>query len=446
MDHATVGTMAEAMAYGFKRCPKCWGSSTSSSTSSSSASSGSVASVSSGSNTYVYATKNGTYYHSKSNCSGMQGASKITLKVATNAGKKACPTCLAAANTRVYSTQSGTYYHTNSGCSGMKNAQQRTLAEALLLNQKPCPECVGKTTTTTSGTGTSGSGSSGTYKAGTSGIKVYANVDGTYYHTDSDCSGMKGASYVTLETALNYGKKPCSKCTGSASRTVYATKNGKYYHYSKSCAGSGAKTGDLAEALAYGFKACPYCVNKTQTVSTGTVYKSGTSGIKVYATIEGTYYHSKSNCSGMKNASLITLETALNYGKKACPKCLESASKTVYATKNSKYYHYNKSCAGSGALAGTLAQARAYGLSPCSKCTTSSSGSGGIANGTTVSYSASGDSNVYIDLNSSKYYYHKKSSCSTTGTSGATKVSLQYAKDWGYKACPYCNPPTSVSN
>jgi hypothetical protein len=31
------------------------------------------------------------------------------------------------------------------------------------------------------------------------------------------------------------------------------------------------------------------------------------------------------------------------------------------------------------------------------------------------------------------------------GMSGGTKITLQYAKDWGYKACPYCNPPTSVA-
>jgi hypothetical protein len=25
-----------------------------------------------------------------------------------------------------------------------------------------------------------------------------------------------------------------------------------------------------------------------------------------------------------------------------------------------------------------------------------------------------------------------------------TRITLQYAKDWGYKACPYCQPATSV--
>ena len=32
----------------------------------------------------------------------------------------------------------------------------------------------------------------------------------------------------------------------------------------------------------------------------------------------------------------------------------------------------------------------------------------------------------------------------STHFSGGTKVTLQYAVDWDYKACPFCNPPTSI--
>ena len=445
MENATVGSMAEALAYGFKRCPKCWSSGSSSTTTS--------AGINTGSSTKVYATEGGTYYHTNDDCSGMKNASAITLSAAVDNGKSACPTCASTAKRTVYSTDKGTYYHTDQDCSGMQNAKKRTLQAALLKDQKACPECIGKASASSDKT-SSGSGSSGTYKSGTSGIKVYATQEGTYYHTDEDCSGMKNASKITLETALNYGKKACTDCASTAARTVYATKSGKYYHTSKSCAGSGAKSGTVGEAVAYGYDPCPYCVSKSSSSGSGSsgTYKSGTSGVKVYATINGKYFHREADCSGMENASLVTLETAMNYGKSGCPECFSSANKTVYAKSGSKYYHYTKSCAGSGALAGSLAKARALGMSPCSKCTSSGSSSGssssdsGSISSTGKKYSATAGTAVYIDLDGDNYYYHKAKKCSTTGTSGATKVTLQYVKDVGYKACPYCEPPTSISN
>jgi len=104
-------------------------------------------------------------------------------------------------------------------------------------------------------------GNKGTYKSGTSGVRVYASLSDKYYHTKSNCRQLVGTpNRVTLETALNYGKKPCSECASSASKTVYVVKGGKYYHMLKSHAGSGAKKCTLAVALAYGYDACPECV------------------------------------------------------------------------------------------------------------------------------------------------------------------------------------------
>ena len=184
------------------------------------------------------------------------------------------------------------------------------------------------------------------------------------------------------------------------------------------------------------------------------MFRSGTSGIKVYATASGAYYHSRKTCSGMTSPSRITLETALNYGKKACPTCMSVASKKVYSSLSDSYYHLYRVHAGSGASAGTLARAKAMGKKLCPQCargistgiSTRGSVSYGKAKASTVKYSASGTTKVYVDLEGKNYfYYHKSSRCSDMGMSGGTKITLQYAKDWGYKACPYCNPPTSVS-
>ena len=174
-------------------------------------------------------------------------------------------------------------------------------------------------------------------------------------------------------------------------------------------------------------------------------YESGRSGIKVYATASGTYYHTSKSCAG-SGAAYITLETALNYGKQACSKCAAVADRTVYAVKGSFYYHASKSCAGSNAVKGNYAQALAYGLSACPNCI------GGGSAGTPSSpaptagptYAASAGTAVYIDLYADQFYYHKASKCSGSGMSSGSAVTLEYALDFGYKRCPYCNPPSSV--
>ncbi len=495
MTNATSGTLAEALAAGLKRCTKCWdksgnavkastqtasaktgSSATATSASASSSASGSqtattakqqkattAASKATASNTYVYATKDGHYYHLSSSCGGMTGASRVTLKKAINAGKTACPICASTANRTVYSTSKGDHYHAASVCvpSGMKNGTKRKLSEALMLGQTACPHClsskkaaqtaqktaeaVQEAVQTAVRTGTN-------YKSGKSGVRVYASLTGKYYHTKSNCPNLSGtANRVSLETALNYGKAACPECASTATRTVYATRGGKYYHASKACAGTGARKGTLASALAYGLDPCPNCVTHTATVTSSGLYQSGTSGIKVYATAGSKYYHANSTCSGLTGASRVSLETALNYGKKACPVCLAAANHKVYAVPGGDYYHAYKAHAGSGAIAGTLATARAIGLKACPTCAKALAGQLNPDNGgepdapvSTEYYPGLPDSSVYIDIGSANSYYHLGAKCSQAKFSGGTKVTLKYAIDWDYKACPYCNPPTSV--
>ena len=502
MKDAKSGSLAEALAAGYKRCPNCWGKSAAANTATAkndgtatatanannaaattadnanatqattnATRAQAAASRATASNTYVYATKDGSYYHLNSGCGGMTGASRVTLKTAVNAGKKPCPICAGAASRTVYSTSNGDHYHAASKCakSGMNNGTKRTLAEALMMNQTACPYCLSsKKAASDAIAAASAAGDaeaqtaqaaasqdSGTYHSGQSGVRVYATLNGKYYHTRSNCPSMNGTpSRVTLETALNYGKKACPECASAATRTVYATKGGKYYHYSKADAGAGAKQGTLAAALAYGFDPCPNCVKRSATATAAQAegaYENGTSGIKVYATLGSKYYHSNATCSGLTGATRVTLETALNYGKKACPVCLSSANTKVYAVSGDDYYHLSKAHAGSGAIAGTLAEARAAGLKACPLCTKLAAGATSYDNGGTEDapvsqedYAAVASTGVYIDIGSANSYYHKAAKCAEAGFSGGSKVTLEYAKDWDYKPCPYCNPPTSV--
>ena len=97
-------------------------------------------------------------------------------------------------------------------------------------------------------------------------------------------------------------------------------------------------------------------------------YVPGTSGVKVYASVYNPYFHANSTCSGMTDASRVTLETALNDGKTGCPTCLPSANEKVYAIVGASYYHYKKSHAGSKAKSGTVAVAIARGMKACPVC------------------------------------------------------------------------------
>ena len=434
MKNATAGTMAEAMAYGKEKCPECWDSAT-----------GSAEPLPSTDKTeegktYVYATATGKYYHTRKGCNGMKDPSRITLETAKKYGKTACPDCAESASKSVYSKKYGKYYHSKSSCSGSEDMTKRTLEDALLLGQSACPECAGgKTAAEIEKENMKKLESSGTYKSGTSGVKVYATSTSEHFHTESDCYGMVNASRITLETALNYGKTPCSKCCSEARDTVYAVRGGKYYHLSKSCAGDGATSGSRAEALAYGFDPCEVCVTKEKEAVSSDTYKSGTSGINVYAATNGKYYHKDKTCAGSE-ASRISLETALNYGKKACPSCASAAEKTVYTTKDGKYYHSSRTCAGDGASSGDYAKAVAIGKKECPICI----GGSEAYEESDIKYSAAAESSVYVDLDSDMLYYHKSSRCSDADMRGGTKQTLEFVLDLNYKACPYCNPPTDI--
>ena len=180
-------------------------------------------------------------------------------------------------------------------------------------------------------------------------------------------------------------------------------------------------------------------MTRTQAVQVKSTYKAGTSGIKVFASISGKYYHTDRTCAG-SSASYVTLETALNYGKTACPSCAGSAGKTVYSSSGDKYYHSSRTCAGSEAIGGDFAKALALGKKECPICI----GGSEAYEESDIKYSAPGDTPVYVDLDSDLLYYHKNARCSDAGLSGGTKVTLEFVLQMKYRACPFCAPPTSV--
>ncbi len=341
--------------------------------------------------TYAWAANSGSYYHRTDTCTNITGtASKISMDIARNRGLTACPVCYGeqAVGTLYYANKGGKYYHKTSTCSGMKNAQAVTLAQAQKAGKTACPVCIGA---------------------------YFATKGGDYYHTDKNCSGMKNAQRITKAAAQKAGKKPCPKCvkktssSSTATKTYYSTTAGKYYHVNPTCSGmKNARKITLATAKKRGQKPCPVCIGTT--ASSSTVY---------YATTAGKYYHTKANCSGMKDARKITLATAKSKGKQPCPVCVKASTTSyVYATTAGKYYHAKSDCSGmKDARKVTLATAKKAGKTACPICMKT----------TTATY--------YYSTVGGKYY-HAKADCS--GMKNATRVTLATAKKRKQTPCPVC--------
>ena len=416
--------------------------------------------------TTYYATTKGTWYHTDPTCQGMTGASVVSESAAIAAGKTACPVCIG-----YYGTQNGTWYHSLSNCQGMQNAVTKTKAEWEALGKTACPNCL--------------SGNKNTVKSNTSvtETQVFCTSTGTYFHTLSDCSGMKGATQTSISKAVSSGKKACVRCVSPSRVYVFATQGGTYYHTKATCSGmTGAQYITAKQAISAGKKACPNCNAKnlsTSTTSTGSTSTASTSSgtvvattlgnntaasdatTYVYATKNGTYYHTKSNCSGMKGATRVTYAQAISAGKKACPTCVKASEVKVYATAGGKYYHTKANCSGmSGAVEVTISKALSAGKTACPTCAkalgnATASKSTTAATGTNASTDqnaanstkATAVTNVYITVGSaSGSYYHKSAKCSAQGFSNGVNVTLEYALGHGYKACPSCQPPAKIAS
>ena len=247
---------------------------------------------------FVYCTEGGKYYHSQPDCSGMEGATQMTIEKAEAMGKTACPVCIGSV---VYCTQGGYYYHSEADCSGMQGASPTTIEKAEVMGKNPCPVCVESW--------------------------VFCTEGGVCFHKESDCSGMQNANLITIAEARSLGKSPCTDCflPAALASTVYARYNapGSYYHSVPDCGGqSFDRELTMEQALAEGYGACPDCAwNPLALYESAAVTEASTWDSLVYYTPGGIYYHLIEDCSGMQNASAHSIATANADGKKPCPSC-----------------------------------------------------------------------------------------------------------------------------
>ena len=437
MKNGTKVTLSAALVLGKKKCPDCIDESLYENKKEEAQSSANVTGE-----IMVYATSNGSWYHTDQTCGGMKNASRVTLKAALKAGRPACPVCCPAAEKTVYAAENSKYYHSYAGCSSLKNPVSGTLAQALTYNLTACPKCWNSNGEAVKNEDTSAAnkGDDANNSSAYSGIFVYATETGSRYHANKSCSAADdGMVKVLLEQAIDDGKKPCSTCASYADDTVYGVSGNKYFHKTSNCSGiTGAKKGTVVEALLIGLKACPICfteediVTEESTTPTTNKFKSGKSGIDVYATYEGRYYHINRLCSGISGTPVeVSLETALNNDKSACPICSSSADRTVYGTTDGKYYHYSSGCAGDSATKANLDVALAYGFKACPNCVTKSDATEKLP-----SEYKEGTSGIKVYALATDDEYHTRSDCG--GMANAQYVPLEKVLNLGYSACDEC--------
>lgn len=373
-----------------------------------------------------YSRPDGTWYHTNPNCQGMTSAQVVSLADALARNQTACPECIGS----VYMTDKGTWYHSVSNCQNMTGAYLTTIDNAVAKGKTACPQCMDGASTGTTGTNTTGN----TGNTGNTGSDIfYYNPNGTYYHKTENCSGMKNAVKGTAAAAENNGKLPCPTCLGgtSANAKFYATTNGTWYHTKSNCQGmTNAVRITEATAISRGKTACPECAGGVATggttvnVNTGNTNNNNNNTVtqtatKYYSTIDGQYFHSKDDCTGMKNATEVDAATIAERNQTPCPRCI-GTSGIYYSTLNGTYYHSKANCTGmKDPDIVTLAMINARKQSACPDCI------GGSVTGKT-----------YYWATANGAYYHSKSNCS--GMNGATKVTEDEAEDRDQLPCPTC--------
>ncbi len=213
----------------------------------------------------VYCSAYNTYFHTKPNCSDLGGdAQEVGLKEALLMGRAACEKCCPDAGREVFCTLDGTYYHVQEDCSGMRNASKVTYAEARVTGKKRCPTCIGGVDETEAAADAAVAEAAGQAEAAAGGYYVYATPNGSYYHVNSTCSGMRDAQQVLLSDMLAQKRPACPVCCPNAESTVFAEAGNPYYHSYATCSGmTNATQGILVNALAAGLKQCPVCWTST---------------------------------------------------------------------------------------------------------------------------------------------------------------------------------------
>ena len=316
---------------------------------------------------------------------------------------------------------------------------------------------------------------------------VYVSAGDAHYHTLPNCQSLPGLRPAAIDAALASGKTACPVCAKGkaespteaphetavptqtvssvtpeptpepsptvepspteeplnesflaslssaqaplteADVTVYRTAKGAYCHLDPGCSGmENASAVSLSEALSSGLKTCPVCFGEWM----------------VFAG-DGAHYHLRADCGLLQDgkaesAGSVLWQDALLAGLSACPVCdpLREAPSfgtpeedvTYYANPAGKYYHLDPACSGmKGASPVDPALAQKRGQTPCPVCI-------GGEERSSVNPDPTGIALVYATPAGT--FYHTVPDCS--GMKGAQAVCSAQAAHRGQKPCPVC--------
>ena len=91
----------------------------------------------------------------------------------------------------------------------MKNARLMTVDQAELSGHAPCPTCMGGTPIDSGDDNTGGNTGA---KVDPDTTEVWVTIEGSKYHSEQHCSGMKNAAKTTLSWALSHNYARCTVC------------------------------------------------------------------------------------------------------------------------------------------------------------------------------------------------------------------------------------------
>lgn len=224
---------------------------------------------------------------------------------------------------------------------------------------------------------------------------VYCTENGTYYHLDEFCSGMRTATQHSLSEASSMGKKPCPVCVPSSGEPItfiYYSQGSPCFHKDQVCGGeSYPLKAEAANAFSSstwenpGKAPCPDCLPHGISVILGEAYiplgdtvseaalqaaadqTSPDERPSVFCTEDGEYYHADENCMDMRDGRRRSLLEAQEMGKTPCPRCM--GLDVVFGTPKGNYYHSEKDCSGmENPSAMSMDEALWWNLTPCPTC------------------------------------------------------------------------------
>ena len=200
----------------------------------------------------------------------------------------------------VWVCEDDSYYHARKSCGGMRGAQREELSRARAEGRTACPACI--TAPATQQPEESSSYESEPPEASEA-PAIRIEEQNAPYTPVPDGAEVPADWNATAEPTPMPTLEPEKRVNESAQYTPVP--NGA------EAPGDWTATATLAPAEAVGAAAIDGAMDMSE------------SGLGVWMTPNGLYYHLDSECSGMKNAELIALEIAEAEGRPACPVCVQ---------------------------------------------------------------------------------------------------------------------------